>query len=230
MPANGAVAQETLDPLAVLTEAGIKVTVATPKGQKARLEPVGKAMAILECFWRPTLRLLRNSPAKHLLDQAVAIEGIVDEQIFDAVLLPGGHGCEYANFVRDPKVHRLVDKFFGSGKIVALQCHSVVLGVWAKSAITGKSLIHNKHVTCWPSIYERFLGSLPILGKYFMPFGKPVQKMVAPDVLKVHFDYPWSRNPHVVVDGNLVTSWGPWSAECLGHVLTGLLQDKSRLY
>ncbi|HLH31645.1 MAG TPA: hypothetical protein VKY31_10615, partial [Terriglobia bacterium] len=38
---------------------------------------------------------------------------------------------------------------------------------------------------------------------------------------------PW-RMPHVVIDDNLVTAWGPWSADCFSMAVMALIAEQRK--
>ncbi len=211
--AEGCVAQESLNPIVGLEKAGVDVTLAGLDAGPAKFESVGLAMAVYE-FWTPTRDLLKRfAPGGHFERAQL---GNLDS--YDAIVIPGGFGETFANFCRDERLHRIIERTLASGRIVALQCHSVIAGTWARGA-DGSPLVKERNVTCWPSAYERWLGVIPGAGRYFMPFGRPVQDDVG---AIANVDFRWWRipfNKHVVRDGQLFTSIGPWSAEVLGNAI-----------
>jgi putative intracellular protease/amidase len=67
------------------------------------------------------------------------------------------------------------------------------------------------------------LGALPLLGRYFKPFGDTVQALIEREDVEVCCDaLPW-RMPLAVIDGNVVTGWGPWTAAAFGRALLARL-------
>ncbi len=215
--AEGCVAQESLNPIVALERAGIEVVLAGLEQGPATFEAVGLAMATYE-FWTPTRGLLKRfAPDGHFTRAPLG-----DIESYDAIVVPGGFGETFANFCRDERLHRIIERTSASDRIVSLQCHAVIAGTWAKRP-DGSPLVKERNVTCWPSAYERWLGMLPSAGRYFMPFGRPVQDDVG---VLAHVDFKWWRVPfnnHVVRDGNLFTSIGPWSAEALGVEIANAL-------
>jgi putative intracellular protease/amidase len=199
--------------MAGLERAGVSVALTGLDSGPATFERLGLVMAAYE-FWTPTRGLLKRfAPGGHFERAPL---GNVDS--YDAIVVPGGFGETFAAFCRDTRLHRIIEHTLASGRIVALQCHSVIAGTWARGA-DGSPLIKGRNVTCWPSAYERWLGLIPGVGRYFMPFGRPVQDDVG---AIANVDFRWWRipfNKHVVRDGQLLTSIGPWSAEALGNAL-----------
>jgi len=214
---EGCVAQEVLNPIVGIEKAGIDFTLTGLDPGPAKFESIGLAMAACE-FWTPTRALLKRFAPDGHFERAPF--GSIDD--YDAIIIPGGFGKTFATFCRDERLHRIIEHIFAKGRIVALQCHAVIVGIWARAA-DGSPLLKERNVTCWPRAYERWLGMIPGVGRYFMPFGRPVQNDIE---AMASVDFRWWRTPfnkHVVQDELLFTSIGPWSAEALGNELAKAL-------
>lgn len=209
---RGHAVQETLPVIDELQRAGVEVVLGTEAGDDVRFCPVCNALALAESLWAPSWRLLRRARRNGTLTNVPRPEGGPDAWAtrFDALVVPGGHGRIYGAFASGRTVVEAIHAFHDAGKPVGLVCHSV-----AAAALPGprgqRPLAEGKHVTCWPRSLERTFGALPIVGRYFVPFGTYVQTMAERVTSSVECATPPWRTPHAVVDGLLVTSWGPWS-------------------
>ena len=120
--------EEYAIPYVALSEAGISVTVASPKGGQGPIDPKTKPDDKAAARWGAALGAL--SRTKRLAD--------VHAEDFDAVFIPGGHG-PMVDLATDPAVADLVSAFVVEQKIVAAVCHgpAALLGVtWVKRPIT----------------------------------------------------------------------------------------------
>jgi putative intracellular protease/amidase len=158
-------------------------------------------------------RWLTHTESLRALEARFGARGLVSG--FDAVVVPSGQGEGLRTFLTDPLLHEVLLAAALAGKIVALQCQAVAAGALARHA-DGRPLLEGHAAVCWPGAYESALGALPLVGGYFQPLGRPVQTILEKEGIRVAVG---ARLPHVVVDGNLVTSLGPSSAEALGAVL-----------
>src|SRR5262245_46128967 len=111
LPSHGSVPQETLDTASVLTQAGARVTYAGYGHTTAKFDPVSVFLAVLECLWSPTLRLLLKSRREGTFRRLIDLDGLRAKghweqfaRTVDAVVVPGGHGQVYARLVRDPRL------------------------------------------------------------------------------------------------------------------------------
>ncbi|HVC20191.1 MAG TPA: DJ-1/PfpI family protein [Vicinamibacterales bacterium] len=217
---SGHAVQETLVPVAVLREAGVGVHLATWDARAIRFEPVGNLMAFA-APWSTSLRSLWAAWRTGELRHVTPLRNLEDDGLlggclrgFDALVIPGGHGPVFAEFLLGEPVRALLRTFAESGRIVGLVCHAT-----AAAGEAGRG----REMTCWPRPYERVLGALPLLGDYFAPLGRPAEDFVAAVASRVHTSArPW-KMPHAVIDGNLVTAWGPWSARLFALALMNRL-------
>jgi putative intracellular protease/amidase len=209
---RGTATHEVMVPLNALLRAGASVVFGSDTAGEVRCDPVCDALAAVERLFTPSPRYRDALCPRTLIAERVASDDLSIFDRFDAVVVPGGHGRVFGDFLKSALVRDVVHSFASSGRLVALECHSVFAG--AVAGARGEApLAHGREVTCWPGAYERVLGVWPFLGRYFKPVGRYVEDVVSPVAAAVHTDaLPW-RMPHVVVDGNLITSWGPWSAE-----------------
>jgi putative intracellular protease/amidase len=233
VPIRGGYAPEVLYPINIFRQAGAEVTVATVDGTPAKIEILGKILAVLCFFIYPTFSLMIKAKREKWFHEAASLQelqkekeiaGVVEQ--FDAVVIPGGFGKGLNKFLNHPLLHGVLWGFAKVGKPIGLQCHGVVVGALAKDQHR-KPLLRNRDATCWPRVYEKLLGKIPFLGSYLVPMGKPVQDILEAEGNRIHFRGPFNKNPQVVIDKNFYTSWGPQSADELAATLVRDLMGKS---
>lgn len=213
---------EVVRPIAALRRAGVHVDLASSVAGPITFEWTGTWMAFGAAPWSDTRRLARQAREAGLFDRVRALSSLGRLDHYDAVILPGGHGQTFAAFVLGSMVGDVLHEFAGSGRVTALICHGV-----AAAGLPGgdgeRPLAAGKHVTAWPRAFERPMAAIPFLGEFLAPLGRLTQDYVQPMAAAVHCSgRPW-RMPHAVIDGALVTGWGPWSADCVAlAVLTAI--------
>jgi putative intracellular protease/amidase len=227
MSRRGTATHEALVPLMELTAAGVNVVIGSDEAGEVEFDWACNLLASVERLWSPVhdlrLELGRDALRAHKVD--VSNFDWLDR--FDAVLVPGGHGSTYGAFIMSDFVQRVVRAFVDTDKLVALQCHSVVAA--ALNGPRGEMPVgFGRQVTCWPASVERVLGRLPLVGRHFLPLGKLTQELVAPVAGRMHVAANPRRMPHVVVDGPLVTSWGPWSGRLMAQTLLAMIETRAR--
>ena len=224
---RGTATQEAVMPLAELRALGAEVIIGSSDAGDIVFDGPCNLLASLERLWSPVHRLHRDLQRQGLRAERVDPRDTEWLGRFDAVLIPGGHGPHYAEFIRSAFAQDVIRAFVKGGRLVALQCHSVFAAT-VKGPNGEAPIGAGRQVTCWPAAYERVLGSLPGIGRHFRPLGTLVQDLVAPVAAGVHAGAnPW-RMPHVVVDGPLVTSWGPWSGTLMGRALAAMIDARAR--
>jgi putative intracellular protease/amidase len=226
---RGHAVQETLPVVDELKRLGIDVALGTESGGDVQFDPVCNALALGEIAWSPSWRLLREAQRSGALRNVERPAGSIADWVkrFDAIVIPGGHGRVFGSFVRSATVSEAIHAFAAAQKPVGLVCHAV-----AAASFPGPSgeapLGSGREVTCWPRAMERVLGALPFIGRYFIPFGTYAQDLVETVTTRVRCSaLPW-RMPHAVVDGGLVTAWGPWSGPPFARALAGRLEVSIR--
>jgi putative intracellular protease/amidase len=226
MSRRGTATHEALVPLAELTTAGVSVVVGSDEAGDVEFDWACNLLASAERLWSP-VHDLRVELGRELRAHEVDVSDLDWLDRFDAVLIPGGHGREYGAFITSSFVQQVVRAFAGRDKLVALQCHSVVAA--ALDGPRGETPVgFGRQVTCWPASVERMLGRLPFVGRHFLPLGKLTEELVAPVTGRMHVAANPRRMPHVVVDGPLVTSWGPWSGRLMAQTLLAMIEIKAR--
>lgn len=111
--------EEFTTPFYLLTEAGIEVTIASPLGGKAPIDP----KSITGDYATASVkRFLKDPASQEKLNRTVTLKS-VNEKDFDAVFYPGGHGPMW-DLPDNKNSISLIESFFNAGKPVALVCHA----------------------------------------------------------------------------------------------------------
>lgn len=183
--------EEFAVPYTRFRQAGMAVTVASPRGGAAPVDP----RSLEDDRATPD-----NEAARAALAATRPLGPDLRAEDFDAVFFAGGHGTLF-DLPEDPQVQRLVTEFLQAGKVVAALCHGPA-GLLGARRGDGTPLVRGRHVTAFTNAEEQavqldtrvpFLleSRLRALGAVFEP---------APE---------WQD--HVVSDGNLITGQNPQS-------------------
>jgi putative intracellular protease/amidase len=191
-------AEEVVESVRVLREAGVEVTLATPGGA---LPTVDKAS--LDGRFDDAVTALEDLRAPATLSE-------LDAAGFDAIYLPGGHG-PMADLASDPALGALLADFHDGGKVVAALCHGPA-GLLSAIRADGTFVFAGKEMTVFSNEEERQGGlNVPYL----------VADRLAELGGRVTTGEPWSST--VVVDGTLVTGQNPQSTVATAERVAALL-------
>ena len=198
--------EEFAVPYMAATEAGIDVTVASPKGGAVPLDPKTAPNEKQGKEWAPALQALRNS---------VTLESVKD-QTFDAVFIPGGHG-PMVDLAHDGVLHALVARHDAAGKLIAAVCHGPAALVHAKRG-NGEPFLKGRRATGFTNTEERLSGL------------KDVVPFLLEDAMKqAGADFHSALLPmfsHLEHDGNLLTGQNPHSSAALAAKLVEVLSPR----
>lgn len=140
--------EEFATPYYTLTDAGVIVTLASPKGGQPPIDPKSDAP---ENQTESTKRFKADEALKEKLSLTLKLsDSFADE--FDAVFFPGGHGPMW-DLNKDADVIRLVQNFYKQNKPVAAVCHGPAALLNAKGD-DGELLIKGKKVTGFTNTEE----------------------------------------------------------------------------
>jgi putative intracellular protease/amidase len=126
---------------------------------------------------------------------------------FDTVFYPGGHGPMW-DLAESPESIALLESFYGSGKPIALVCHSP--GVLRHVKYKGAPLVKGKHVTGFTDGEEEEVQLTKVV-----PF------LVEDELLRLGAIYEKMANwqPFSVTDGRLITGQNPASSTVAAQAL-----------
>lgn len=200
--------EELAAPYYAFLDAGVEITLASPKGGQPPLDPKSDEP---DSQTDETRRFHADSAAQAVLASTVKLD-TVDQEAFDAVFYPGGHGPLW-DLANDKHSISLIEQTLQAGKPVALVCHAPGVLRDVKNA-DGTPLVKGKKVTGFTNSEEEGVGLTDVV-----PF-------LVEDVLKQNGglysrDDDWQS--YTVQDGLLITGQNPGSSAETAKVLLASL-------
>jgi putative intracellular protease/amidase/predicted enzyme related to lactoylglutathione lyase len=201
--------EEFAAPYFVFRDAGVELTLASPKGGLPPLDPKSD---LPENQTPAMTRFKKDKTAQDALANTVKLSSVKSED-FDTVFYPGGHGPMW-DLAEDPVSIALLESFYNSGKPIALVCHSP--GVLRHVTYKGQPLVKGKRVTGFTNGEEEDAKLTKVV-----PF------LVEDELLRLGATFEKLANwqPFSIVDGRLVTGQNPASstsaAQALLKVMSG---------
>lgn len=200
--------EEFAAPYYVFHDAGLKITLASPKGGQPPLDPKSDEP---DAQTDDTRRFRSDTAAQKLLANTEKLENIHADD-FDAVFYPGGHGPLW-DLAEDTHSIKLIEQFWAAGKPVAAVCHAP--GVLRKvTKPDGSPLVKGKRVTGFTNSEEEGVGLTAVV-----PFLVEDELKKAGGLFERTDD--WAE--YAVVDGHLVTGQNPASSTVAAEELLKLL-------
>ncbi|KRC27789.1 type 1 glutamine amidotransferase domain-containing protein [Acidovorax sp. Root217] len=196
--------EEFAAPYYVFKDAGVQITLASPKGGQPPLDPKSDDPSAQT---DATRRFKADTDAQRVLANTVALASVRAED-FDAVFYPGGHGPLW-DLAEDAQSITLIEKTFAAGKPLALVCHAPGVLRHAK-APNGKPLVDGKKVTGFTNTEEEAVQLTKIV-----PF--LVEDMLQANGGQYSKGADWA--PYVLTDGNLITGQNPASSKQGAHAV-----------
>ena len=132
--------EEGAAPYFVFRDAGVQLTLASPKGGQPPIDPKSDDP---KNQTPAQIRFKQDEAAQKAFANTVRLADVKAED-FDTVFYPGGHGPMW-DLAEDPVSIALLESFYDSGKPIALVCHSP--GVLRHVRYKGEPLVKGKHVT-----------------------------------------------------------------------------------
>ncbi|OOG58799.1 type 1 glutamine amidotransferase domain-containing protein [Polaromonas sp. C04] len=189
--------EEFAAPYYAFQDAGATLTLASPLGGQPPLDPKSDEDSSQT---EATRRFKADAAAQFALAHTVKLSTLRATG-FDAVFYPGGHGPLW-DLAQDAASIALIDAMIAAGKPVAAVCHAPgVLG--HARGLGGQALVKGKNVTGFTNTEEEAAGLTRVV-----PF-------LVEDMLTErggHFTKAADWQPHVVVDGLLITGQNPASS------------------
>ncbi|HEX7736844.1 MAG TPA: type 1 glutamine amidotransferase domain-containing protein [Ktedonobacteraceae bacterium] len=201
--------EELAAPYYVLKDAGVTITLASPKGGQPPLDPKSD---LPENQTDMTKRFRADAAAATELAHTSKLADLSVNE-FDAVFYPGGHGPMW-DMPDNPYSIALIEAFVKANKPVSAVCHAPVAFINVQDA-NGQPLVRGKHVTGFTNEEEEAVGLTTVV-----PF-------LLEDKLKERGSiYSKTRPfaPYVQIDGKLVTGQNPASSGPAAEALLQLLR------
>jgi putative intracellular protease/amidase len=201
--------EEFAAPYFVFRDAGVALTLASPKGGQPPIDPKSD---LPEGQTDAMARFKQDKAAQKALSQTANL-GDMRSADFDTVFYVGGHGPMW-DLAESATSIALLESFYNSGKPIALVCHSP--GVLRHVTYMGAPLVKGKRVTGFTNGEEAAVGLTQVV-----PF------LVEDELLRLGaiFEKVADWQPFAIVDGRLITGQNPASsttaAQSLVKVLAG---------
>ena len=202
----------------VVTEAGLDVVVASPKGGKIPIDPesllfseLGESMGVQG----PVSKRYQDREFMRLLDDTQKLADLSASE-FDAIYLTGGHGTMF-DFPSSDDLATLTAAMYESGKIVSAVCHGPA-GLLGVKLAGGAALVQGKRVTGFSWNEEKLAKRAEVV-----PFSLEGELQNRGGVYEKAL-LPFA--PHVVEDGRLVTGQNPNSAHGVAERVVAQLRAK----
>ncbi|WP_426473837.1 type 1 glutamine amidotransferase domain-containing protein [Chryseobacterium balustinum] len=199
--------EELAAPYYALSDKGVEITLASPKGGQPPIDPKSEDPSSQT---DATRRMDNDVVLKEKLKNTHKLAEVKSED-FDAVFYPGGHGPLW-DLAEDKVSQQLIVDFYTNDKPVAFVCHAP--GVLKDVKIDGEYLVKGKNVTGFTNTEEEAVQLTDVV-----PF-------LVEDMLKKNGGVyskieDWS--PYAIVDGRLVTGQNPASSEKVAEELLKLI-------
>ncbi|MEU8403001.1 type 1 glutamine amidotransferase domain-containing protein [Nonomuraea sp. NPDC048892] len=202
--------EELAAPYYRFKDAGWEITLASPKGGQAPLDPKSNE----EQFKTDqTRRFEADARAEAQLAATVRLDTVSADD-FDTVFYPGGHGPLW-DLAEDQASIRLIERFAASGKPLALVCHAPGVLRHARNP-DGGALVAGRRVTGFTDSEEEFMGLTKVV-----PF------LVEDELIAKGADFSKAGDfePYVVTDELLITGQNPASSGPAAAELVALAGD-----
>ena len=201
--------EEFAAPYFVFRDAGVELTLASPKGGQPPLDPKSDMLKTKLRQWLGSRKTRRRQSARQY---AHARRHEIED--FDTVFYPGGHGPMW-DLAESPTSIALLESFYNSGKPIALVCHSP--GVLRHVMYQGEPLVKGKRVTGFTNGEEEE-----------MQLTKVVPFLVEDELLRLGaiFEKKSNWQPFSIVDGRLITGQNPASSTSAAQALLKLFSPQ----
>jgi putative intracellular protease/amidase len=204
--------EEFAAPYFVFKDAGVDLTLASPKGGQPPIDPKSD---LPENQTEAMARFKKDESAKQALAHTLRLADMKAED-FDTIFYAGGHGPMW-DLAESPVSIALIEAFYNSGKPIALVCHAP--GVLRHVIYKGEPLVKGKRVTGFTNEEEAEVQLTQVV-----PF-------LVEDELKrlgAIFGKVANWQPFCVVDGRLITGQNPASSTSAAQtLLSAVVEEKA---
>jgi putative intracellular protease/amidase len=203
--------EEFAAPYFVFSDAGVQLTLASPKGGQPPIDPKSD----LPQNQTPAMaRFKQDDAAQEDLARTARLADMKSED-YDTVFYVGGHGPMW-DLVDNQDSIALIESFYNAGKPVAAVCHSPA--VFHKVTYKGAPLVKGKRVTGFTNGEEKAVHLTKVV-----PF------LVEDELKRVGALYEKAPDweSFAVVDDRLITGQNPASSTAAAKALLDLLAQKA---
>lgn len=199
--------EELVAPYYVFKDAGAEITLVSPKGGQPPVDPHSDGP---DSVLKVVGRFKKDAAAKRALANTGTLAGI-RVQDYNAVFYPGGHGVVW-DLAEDRDSIAILNAAAAAGIPIGTVCHGPAALRHAQGP-DGQPLVKGKSVTGFSNAEETAVGLTQVV-----PF-------LVEDMLRAagsHYSKVANWQPHVVIDGTLVTGQNPASSEAVAEALLKL--------
>jgi putative intracellular protease/amidase len=199
--------EEFAAPYFVFRDAGVQLTLASPKGGQPPIDPKSD---LPENQTPAMTRFKHDLTAQKALSETAKLANMKAED-FDTVFYVGGHGPMW-DLAENTDSIALIESFYNSGKPVALVCHSP--GALHRVKYKGAPIVKGKRVTGFTNGEEAAVNLTNVV-----PF------LVEDELKRLGgiFEKAPDWEPFSIVDGRLITGQNPASSTGAAQALLKLL-------
>jgi putative intracellular protease/amidase len=199
--------EEGAAPYYVFGDAGIDLTLASPRGGQPPVDPKSD----LPENQTPAMARFKKDPDAQKVFATTKMLKDMRSEDFDAVFYPGGHGPMW-DLAEDPDSIALIESFYDSGKPVAAVCHAP--GVLHRVTYKGAPIVKGKRVTGFTNTEEEEVQLTNVV-----PF------LVEEELKRLGglFDKKPNWESFAITDGRLITGQNPASSTAGAQALVKLL-------
>jgi putative intracellular protease/amidase len=199
--------EEFAAPYFVFRDAGVELTLASPKGGQPPIDPKSD---LPENQTPAMTRFKEDKAAQQALSQTRRLSEMKSED-FDTIFYVGGHGPMW-DLADNPDSIALIESFYNAGKPVAAVCHSP--GVFHRVMYNGAPLVKGKRVTGFTNGEEAAVQLTTVV-----PF------LVEDELKRIGGLYEKAADweSFAIVDGRLITGQNPASSTAAAKALLGVM-------
>src|SRR4051794_20274486 len=201
--------EEFAAPYFVFRDAGVELTLASPKGGQPPIDPKSD---LPENQTSAMARFKQDPAAQQELSKTRRLADMRSDH-FDTVFYVGGHGPMWA-LVDNPDSITLIESFYNAGKPVAAVCHSPA--VFHRVNYQGAPLVKGKRVTGFSNTEEEAVQLTKVV-----PF------LVEDEIKRIGGRDEKAPNweSFAITDGRLITGQNPASSTAAAHALLELVMQ-----
>ncbi|HEY4075516.1 MAG TPA: type 1 glutamine amidotransferase domain-containing protein [Rhizomicrobium sp.] len=201
--------EEFAAPYYSFRDAGVTLTLASPKGGQPPIDPKSD---LAENQTPAMTRFKQDGDAQKVLAGTVKL-GDMRSQDFDTIFYVGGHGPMW-DLVDNTESISLIESFYNSGKPVVAVCHSPA--VFHRVLYQGQPLVKGKRVTGFTNEEEE-----EVQLTHVVPF------LVEDELKRVGglFEKRPNWQPFALVDERVVTGQNPASSTTAAATLLKLMKE-----
>lgn len=196
--------EELAAPYYTFKDAGVELTLASPKGDRPPLDPKSDDP---DAQTDATRRFRDDALANEQLASTVKLSE-VNAGDYDAIFYPGGHGPLW-DLVSDQNSIRLIEEFWLAEKPVSSVCHAPIVLTNARDS-SGESIVKDREVTGFTNSEEDGVGLTEI-----------VPMLVEDTMISLGAKYSKAGDWEIYTrqDGNLITGQNPASSEQVAELV-----------